>query len=146
MFQASGRRDRPLYGSPDMTDDMAIRLSADLEGPEAVAAITDVTGAERASLAERTRYDRRSRAACAARLRIARGTPLELQIAALGLTGGGIHVLHLSGGRRVGGGTVQVAAQDSATQAWHSDLSAISAVAFKLVTAYPPAPQACRAR
>jgi hypothetical protein len=110
MFLASGRRDRPLYGSVDATADMAVRLSTRLEGPEAVAEITDVLGAERLELRDgRVTIDAGSRLTLP-RLRIADGTALVVHIAAPGDATGAIHMLHLSGGRRVGGATVRVLA------------------------------------
>ena len=110
MFQTSKRRDRPLYGAPNASGDMAVRLSAQLEGPEAVAEITDVLGAERLALqGGRVTIDAHTRLTLP-RLRIANGTPLVIRVVVLDDGGGAFHMLHLSGGRRVGGGTVQISA------------------------------------
>jgi hypothetical protein len=107
MFQRSRRMDRPLYGAPRASEDMAIQLSAQLEGPEAVAAISDVLGAKRLVLRDgRVTIDSRTRLTLP-RLRIAHGTPLNIKVTALDDAGGAIHMLHLSGGRRVGGGTMR---------------------------------------
>src|SRR5262249_24091048 len=87
MFQDSGRRVRPLYGSVDATEDMALRLSRQFEGPEAVAEITDVLGAEKLALQDgRVTIHGRVRLTLP-RLRIAHGTPLVLRVVALAETG-----------------------------------------------------------
>jgi hypothetical protein len=108
MFQEAKRSDRPLFGSSNAGEDMAAQLSAQLAGPKAVAEITDVLGANGLSLAGGLiTIEGRSKLTLP-RLRIANGASMVTKVVALGDAGGAIHVLHLSGGRRVGGGTVRV--------------------------------------
>ena len=102
MFQEAKRSERPLCGSPNTSGDMAAQLSAQLEGQKTVAEITDVLGADRLSLAGGLITDRIALEDFPTRLRIAHGTPLVTKVVALDDAGGAIHMLHLSGGRRVG--------------------------------------------
>jgi hypothetical protein len=108
MFQRSGRRSRPLHGAPDAAEDCVLDLSARLEGEQAAAipGITDALGAESLILRDGRVTIEAGARLMLPRLRIAAGAALYLRVSAR--DGGAIHMMHLSGGRRVGGGTVKV--------------------------------------
>lgn len=107
MFQASGQRSRPLFGFSNAASDMAIELSATLEHPKAIEQITDVLGADRLVLEGGLATIEGGQRLTLPRLRIAEGAPLTIIVAAVTQARGAIHLLHLSGGRRVGGSTVR---------------------------------------
>jgi len=108
MFQAAGQRSRPLYGSAKAGSDMALRLPATaLEDPKAIAEITDVIGADGLVLRDGNVTIDGGQRLTLPRLRIFEDASLILKVAALTGARRDIHLLHLSGGRRVGGGTVR---------------------------------------
>src|SRR5262249_10245655 len=107
MFQASGQRSRPLYGCAKAGSDMAIQQAKILEDPKEIAEITDVLGADRLVLRDGKVTIDGGRRLTLPRLRIVEGASLILEVAALTDARHAIHLLHLSGGRRVGGGTIR---------------------------------------
>jgi len=107
MFRLADRSDRPLYGSAGARSDLANRLSKTLEQPAEIAGITDVAGATRLVLQNGNVTIEGGSRLTIPRLRIAHGIPLAVRVVPLAPAPGAIHLLHLSGGRRVGGGTIQ---------------------------------------
>jgi subtilisin family serine protease len=110
MFLEAGRPDRPLHGAADAYTDPAAAAErlVDLEGKKAVTAVTDVLDAEFLGLRGGRITIRAGPRLVLPRLRIALGAPLDLRVSAPdGAAGGATHLMHLSGGRRVGGGTVR---------------------------------------
>ena len=110
MFSAAGRSDRPQHGAADAQADLAASAErfAVLDGGVAVAAMTDVLGADLLTLREGRVTIQGGSRILLSRLRIAPGAFLDLRVSTPdGPASGAIHVLHLSGGRRVGGGTVR---------------------------------------
>ena len=107
MFEEAGRSERPLYGSKNESDDLAVNLARRLEGTDNISAITDVTDAEWLQLANGLVTIEGGGRMTLPRLRIAPGADLTLNIRCAG-DGGMLHMLHLSGGRRVGGGSARI--------------------------------------
>jgi hypothetical protein len=106
VFREANRRDRPLY-DPDsrFIDDPMLKL-ADLElGEDRIAEMTDIQGAYRLNLKGRRVTLEGVRRIFLPRLRLAPGAPLTVRVEAE--KPAAIHLLHLSGGRRVGGGTIR---------------------------------------
>ena len=107
LFKQAKRSDRPLYGAADEDGDVAIAHSAVLDAPRIINSVTDMTGADNLELENgRVTIDAAGRLVIP-RLRIRPGHRLLVQLR-LQPGGGALHVLHLSGGRRVGGCTVHV--------------------------------------
>ena len=106
MFQATGMRSRPLHGDDDAAGDPALHHAAQPENKGAITAVTDVIGAQRLKLRNGRVTIEGGAQLLLPRLRIAEGASLTLQVAVSSVAGD-LHVLHLSGGRRVGGCTVK---------------------------------------
>lgn len=108
IFAQAGRRSRPLHGEAAAPDDPALGHDAVLEGDE-VEAVTDVQGAGRLVLRDGLATIEGGPKLVLPRLRIAHGASLEIHALAAGTKlPCSIHLLHLSGGRRVGGGTFRM--------------------------------------
>ena len=108
LFVRQGWRGRrPRWG--DKPADPAAHPSEDrvLATPEEIEEVTDIQGATRVTLsAGRVRIEGGGRLTLP-RLRLALGTPLALRaVPTSPVQEGALHMLHLSGGRRAGGGTV----------------------------------------
>ncbi|WP_046864696.1 S8 family serine peptidase [Microvirga massiliensis] len=108
MFAEAGRSERPLYGSDDEVGDMAATLEASLEGQENIQTVTEALGVESLKLANGLATIEGRGSVTLRRLRIAPGARLALKVAVEHEMGDALHMLHLSGGRRVGGGTVRI--------------------------------------
>jgi hypothetical protein len=108
MFRKADRSDRPLYGSTGAETDILLQLSTELEGRDDVTLITDVVGADRLVVQTGRATIEGGARLFLPRLRLENNALLEFQVAVSDQTRGAMHVLHLSGGQRVGGGTVQV--------------------------------------
>ena len=107
MFVKAGRSDRPLFGSDDASSDIALGQTATIDGADAIAALTDVLGADHLELAGGLVTIEGRRRLTLPRLRIAQAATLPVNVTYIGR--GRVNVLHLSGGRRVGGGSATVA-------------------------------------
>jgi hypothetical protein len=110
LFEQAKRSDRPLCGAADEEGDVAIAHSAALSEARVISVITDISGADHLELENGRVTINATGRLVIPRLRIRPGHCLVVRFR-LPLGGGGpLHVLHLSGGRRVGGGTVHVSA------------------------------------
>jgi Subtilase family len=108
IFEQAGAQGRPLYDGTVPANDPAARRNAELTGAE-IEERTDIRGAGRLALRDGLVTIEGGPKLVLPRLRIAHGAALEIRaMAAEPNVPGSIHLLHLSGGRRVGGGTFRV--------------------------------------
>ena len=99
---------RPLYRGPEtVLDDPVARSATRLEGP-VIRSLTDIRGADRLTVSDGLVTLEGEGSFALPRLRIAGGVPLLFNLVLDGDVGSAVHVLHLSGGRRAGGGSVHV--------------------------------------
>jgi Subtilase family len=110
LYEAGGFNDRPLYGSPKELPDLASTCALDLEGEAAIRDLTEVQGAMQLRHLDGLVSIEGVGRLFVPRLRIAQGARLALTLCSAEHTAGALHLLHLSGGRRVGGGSVTFAA------------------------------------
>ena len=107
---------RPRHGDGPAEADPATDPVEDciLEGAAAIEALTDVQGATRLVLAAGRIRIEGTTTLTLPRLRLAPGTRLPFRAGPLdpvAAAGGAVSLLHLSGGRRIGGGTTRLASQ-----------------------------------
>ncbi len=99
---------RPLYdGAGINSADPAVAMARRLEAND-IASITDIEGADRLFAGNGSVTVEGHGSLKLPRLRIAEGVPLVFSLSFDGDVGAAVHLLHLSGGRRVGGGSVHV--------------------------------------
>jgi subtilisin family serine protease len=105
LFEQAKRSDRPLFGAADEEGDVAIAHSAMLNEARVINVITDITGSDSLELENGRVTIEAAGRLVVPRLRIRPGHRLVVRLR-LQQGGGALHVLHLSGGRRVGGCTI----------------------------------------
>lgn len=107
IFEQSRRRERPLYNGPEPTDDPGAGRNATLKGDE-IEERTAIRGARQLVLRDGLITVEGGPKLVLPQLRIAPGIALEIHAVPFEMDmHGSLHMLHLSGGRRVGGGTVR---------------------------------------
>jgi hypothetical protein len=109
LYEMHSSYDRPLHGSAPDLRDLAATRALRLEGEADIRALTEIQGATQLRHAHGSVNIEGTGRLFLPRLRIARGAHLALMVSTTEHAGGALHLVHLSGGRRVGGGSFRFA-------------------------------------